>query len=127
MTEGPARLMVTLLPKNRPTPMAPPMAIMDSWRSVSLRCKCWDGWAVSGAFSPPGEALVIVILRLPPFAQPACPQPLHRESMGNGSITCDLLRLIRKPANVFLRGVGHHRHSYGPAIARMAASLHEPD
>ena len=32
MTAGPARRMVTLLPKNKPTPMAPPMAIMVSWR-----------------------------------------------------------------------------------------------
>src|SRR4029077_4454829 len=32
MTAGPARRIVTLLPKNKPTPMAPPMAIMVSWR-----------------------------------------------------------------------------------------------
>src|SRR5260370_16382128 len=116
MREGPARLRVTSLPKNRPTPMAPPMAIMDSWRSVSLRCKCWDGWAVSGAFSPPGEALVIVILRLPPFAQPACPQALHRESMGNGSIACDLLQLIQKQSNFFLLVVLHQHHSSAPPL-----------
>src|ERR1700730_4150916 len=30
MTAGPARRIVTLLPKNKPTPMAPPMAIMVS-------------------------------------------------------------------------------------------------
>src|SRR5260370_28218470 len=99
--------MVTLPPRNRPTPMAPPMAIMDSWRSVSLRCKCWDGWADSGAFSPPGEALVIVILTLPPFAQPAWPQTLHRGSMGNGSTACDLLQLIQKQSNFFLGVVVH--------------------
>src|SRR5579864_8862721 len=32
MTAGPARRIVTLLPKNKPTPIAPPMAIMVSWR-----------------------------------------------------------------------------------------------
>src|SRR5437660_8776997 len=32
MTAGPARRIVTLLPKNKPTPMAPPIAIMVSWR-----------------------------------------------------------------------------------------------
>src|SRR5579864_7752670 len=32
MTAGPARRIVTLLPKNKPAPMAPPMAIMVSWR-----------------------------------------------------------------------------------------------
>src|ERR1700676_3387533 len=30
MTAGPARRMVTLLPRNKPTPIAPPMAIMVS-------------------------------------------------------------------------------------------------
>src|SRR5580700_9499949 len=30
MTAGPARRIVTLLPRNKPTPMAPPMAIMVS-------------------------------------------------------------------------------------------------
>src|SRR5260370_21226897 len=122
MEEVPAAMRGTFPPKHRTPPIAPPMAIMDSWRSVSLRCKCWDGWAVSGAFSPPGEALVIVILRLPPFAQPACPQALHRESMGNGSIACDLLQLIQKQSNFFLRVVVHQRHSYGPAIRRKPES-----
>src|ERR1700752_1972550 len=37
MTAGPARRIVTLLPKNRPTPMAPPMAIMVSWRCPRRR------------------------------------------------------------------------------------------
>src|SRR5579859_1784903 len=37
MTPGPARRIVTLLPRNSPTPMAPPMASMVSWRCVSLR------------------------------------------------------------------------------------------
>src|SRR5271163_4882569 len=45
MTPGPARRIVTLLPKKRPTPIAPPMASMLSWRWVSLRRS-----------SPPGEA-----------------------------------------------------------------------
>src|SRR5579872_3775232 len=31
--------MVTLLPKNKPTPMAPPMAIMVSCRCPSRRCR----------------------------------------------------------------------------------------
>src|SRR5271155_4504271 len=37
MTPGPARRIVTELPRNRPTPMAPPMVIMVSWRCVRLR------------------------------------------------------------------------------------------
>src|SRR4029077_19852733 len=62
ITEGPARLMVTLLPKNRPTPMAPPIAIMESWRSVNWRCRFWDGCAASAASLPPEEVFVIGIL-----------------------------------------------------------------
>src|SRR5579864_5481114 len=37
MTAGPARRMVTLLPKNKPTPMAPPIAIIVSWRCPRRR------------------------------------------------------------------------------------------
>src|SRR5579884_1989203 len=36
-TAGPASPMVTLLPRNRPTPMAPPMASILSCRCVKLR------------------------------------------------------------------------------------------
>src|SRR5579862_21830 len=38
MTAGPANRMVTPLPRNRPTPMAPPMAIMVSCLWVRPRC-----------------------------------------------------------------------------------------
>src|SRR6267143_784019 len=38
MMPGPASSMVTLLPRNRPTPIAPPMAIIVSWREFSRRC-----------------------------------------------------------------------------------------
>src|ERR1700720_3325449 len=37
ITPGPASRTVTLLPRKRPTPMAPPIVIMLSWRCVSLR------------------------------------------------------------------------------------------
>src|SRR5580658_8076384 len=37
MTPGPARRIVTLLPRNSPTPMAPPIASIVSCRCVSLR------------------------------------------------------------------------------------------
>src|SRR5271169_2589490 len=39
MTAGPARRMVTLLPRNKPTPMAPPMAIMVSCLWLRRRCR----------------------------------------------------------------------------------------
>src|SRR5712692_10176490 len=39
MTPGPASCTVTLLPRKRPTPMAPPMAIMVSWRWFNWRCR----------------------------------------------------------------------------------------
>src|ERR1700739_3510737 len=37
MTPGPASRMVTELPRKSPTPIAPPMVIMVSWRCVSAR------------------------------------------------------------------------------------------
>src|SRR6202034_3224624 len=37
ITPGPASRMVMELPRKRPTPMAPPIVIMVSWRCVSLR------------------------------------------------------------------------------------------
>src|SRR6516162_8938147 len=39
MTAGPARRTVTLLPRNKPTPIAPPMAIMVSCLWLSRRCR----------------------------------------------------------------------------------------
>src|SRR5579864_7976146 len=39
MTAGPASRIVTLLPRNKPTPIAPPIAIMVSWRWLKRRCK----------------------------------------------------------------------------------------
>src|SRR5690349_3046367 len=38
ITAGPASRMVTLLPRNSPTPMAPPIAIMVSCRWLRRRC-----------------------------------------------------------------------------------------
>src|SRR5437660_9904580 len=52
MTAGPASRMVTLLPRNRPTPMAPPMAIMVSCRWLRRR---WRP-SPSGAESFPAPA-----------------------------------------------------------------------
>jgi hypothetical protein len=39
MTLGPARPMANLLPRNRPVPIAPPIAIMLIWPAVSFRCR----------------------------------------------------------------------------------------
>src|SRR6185503_19735391 len=39
ITPGPARRIVTLLPRNRPTPIAPPMAIMVSCLWPRRRCR----------------------------------------------------------------------------------------
>src|SRR5581483_2477123 len=46
MTPGPASAMVTLLPRKRPTPIAPPMAIMVSWRELRRR---WRSASAAGA------------------------------------------------------------------------------
>src|SRR3984957_7635748 len=43
ITPGPASRMVMLLPRNRPTPIAPPRASMVSWRGVSRRCRFSGG------------------------------------------------------------------------------------
>src|SRR3954471_2294796 len=37
MTPGPASRIVTVLPRRRPTPIAPPIAITELWRGASLR------------------------------------------------------------------------------------------
>src|SRR6266849_9843336 len=54
MTAGPARRMVTLLPKNKPTPMAPPMAIMVS--CLWLRRRWRPSISCVGGFSPASVA-----------------------------------------------------------------------
>src|SRR5215472_16992366 len=54
MTPGPAKRIVTLLPKKSPTPIAPPMASMLSCRWVSLRFSSPDGTARSGKSGLPG-------------------------------------------------------------------------
>src|ERR1017187_4196017 len=49
MMPGPASAIVTLLPRNRPTPIAPPMAIIESWREFRRRCSSPDscgGWTL---------------------------------------------------------------------------------
>src|SRR6185437_12053924 len=52
ITPGPARRIVTLLPRNRPTPMAPPMASMVSWRCVRRRWSASISGGVAGEPSP---------------------------------------------------------------------------
>src|SRR5205809_5215731 len=59
MTAGPARRTVTLLPKNKPTPMAPPMAIMVSclwprrrWRPSTSGVAGTDGSGSDIAANP---------------------------------------------------------------------------
>src|SRR5262245_15665404 len=51
MTPGPARPIVTVLPRNSPTPIAPPIAIIVIWRELSRRCRpssVVDGRAMAG-------------------------------------------------------------------------------
>src|SRR5213080_897649 len=106
MTEGPARLTVTLLPRKRPTPMAPPIAIMDSCGSESFRCR-WEAltaWSVGDPFW--SDSFVIVIAGLPDTG------PLWR-MLQNGasqrapysSIGCDPLESIYEYLNFFMRVV----------------------
>jgi hypothetical protein len=57
MTAGPARRIVTLLPKNKPTPMAPPMAIMVSWRWLRRRWR--PSTSVVGGLLPAGVLATI--------------------------------------------------------------------
>src|SRR2546421_6953728 len=54
MTAGPASRMVTLLPRNRPTPMAPPMAIMVS--CLWLRRRWRPSASGTGSFPATGAA-----------------------------------------------------------------------
>src|SRR5258708_6855418 len=55
MTPGPASRMVTVLPRKSPTPIAPPIVIIVSWRCVSARLS-------SGEFS--GEAASFEAIRV---------------------------------------------------------------
>src|SRR5712692_1890562 len=63
MTPGPASSMVTLLPRKRPTPMAPPMAIMVSCRALSRRCRfsAWPG----DELATPGAGVCELFLVVP--------------------------------------------------------------
>src|SRR5216683_5728481 len=54
MTAGPASRMVTLLPRNKPTPMAPPMAIMVSCLWLKRRWR--PPTSGVGRFSPASVA-----------------------------------------------------------------------
>src|SRR5258708_11120570 len=48
MTAGPAALIATLLPTNRPAPMMPPIVIMNTWRGRSARLRaCSRAWSAS--------------------------------------------------------------------------------
>src|ERR1700746_520437 len=49
ITAGPANLTVTLLPRNKPTPIAPPMAIIVSCRGLRCLCSPSDVRAEEGA------------------------------------------------------------------------------
>src|SRR5690242_16283760 len=56
MTPGPASRIVTVLPRKRPTPMAPPMASMVSCLCVSLR-RSSSYWGATTAESPLGDSV----------------------------------------------------------------------
>src|ERR1700731_746288 len=59
ITPGPASRIVTLLPRNRPTPIAPPRASMVSWRWVSRRCRfSGGGEALAGCMPAPGPSRI---------------------------------------------------------------------
>src|SRR5690242_10617628 len=55
MTTGPGSRSVTVLPRKRPTPMAPPMASMVSCLCVSLR-RSSSYWGATAAESPLGDS-----------------------------------------------------------------------
>src|SRR3974377_503167 len=55
MPPGPASLMVTELPRNNPTPIAPPMVIMVTWRCVSARLSSGEPSGESAALEAIGS------------------------------------------------------------------------
>src|SRR6186713_896024 len=56
MTPGPARRIVTVLPRNKPTPIAPPIAIIAIWRGTSLRRR---PSSVAGAANSAGSVICV--------------------------------------------------------------------
>src|SRR5215469_5846276 len=62
MTPGPASLMVTELPRKSPTPIAPPMVIMVSWRCVSARLSWGELPAASAALGAIGSGAAVTCL-----------------------------------------------------------------
>src|SRR6266487_294922 len=64
MTPGPARPIVTVLPRNRPTPMALPMAIIVSWRGFRSRCSPSSVAADGGSAAAPVREGVRMHLRV---------------------------------------------------------------
>src|SRR6185503_15241488 len=133
MTPGPARPMVTVLPRNSPTPIAPPIAIMAICRGTSCRRSpsSVEGALAAGsvtARNPPGSP-----------APPAPPAPLALPALrGQGEdddgrrtrtpLDPEVRRAARRDGDVlFAAGrVGHdaaaHRAAGVEAVERVAAA-----
>src|SRR5438874_4556002 len=58
ITPGPASAMVTLLPRKRPTPIAPPIAIIESWRELSRRWRSDSGAGLNSATAVATDCLM---------------------------------------------------------------------
>src|SRR5215472_12176459 len=106
MTPGPARRIVTLLPKKRPTPIAPPMASMLSCRWVSLR--------LSSAVSPGwlGKSFV-------PGARPS-------EVSGTLFMPAQIEQDVGKATYFFPGVVVDCGDSNDPAILAQTEAIHQP-
>src|SRR5271170_49812 len=65
MTPGPASRIVTELPRKSPTPIAPPIVIMVSWRCVSARLSSGELSGVSSSFKAIGARAGVACLSTP--------------------------------------------------------------
>src|SRR5580704_15011933 len=102
ITPGPASRMVILLPRNRPTPIAPPRASMVSWRWVSRR------WRFSGA----GETLT---------------REFSRRCAGCGAsgMAAHWQDYVTEAMDFFYRVVMHERHANRPRLRVQTQPPHE--
>src|ERR1017187_1851847 len=113
MMPGPASAIVTLLPRNRPTPIAPPMAIIESWREFRRRCSSPDSCG--------GWTLLTSVCETEP-AEPLAKQ--HLTFVGPilqfrfGLIARDSPQHIDKLANLLYRVVVAERRPYSSAVWR---------
>src|SRR5579863_1555940 len=109
MTPGPARRIVTLLPRNRPTPIAPPMASIVSWRCVSLRRSS----SASGRTA--GESALVLM---------DCGGCWRRESEGSPMLR-QIEQNVAETVNLIHRVVVDERSTDYAAFQRHAEPLHQ--